>query len=229
MDTTHMEYTAEDLIAHKLQRAGLLIAKPKFDREGTDLIALMEVKDGAKFCRIQCKGRSLINSKSSSVKIPKKYTTDSFIVFLYIDDGDVNSTHLFTFFVEDIKTWKLKKEDEYILNFTKANFQTILKDKIYSSDTIDKIKFRISRANIKAEVNIILPFFQMQAYAYTSKSKNIIYEDANKEVRIEKNQLGRFDTIIKDKHSDVESIGTQCPGKPEEYNYDPTTDTWNAN
>lgn len=34
MDTTLMEYTAEDLIAHKLQRAGILISKPKFDREG---------------------------------------------------------------------------------------------------------------------------------------------------------------------------------------------------
>jgi len=224
-----MEYTAEDLIAHKLQRAGLLIAKPKFDREGTDLIALMEVKDGAKFCRIQCKGRSLINSKSSSVKIPKKYTTDSFVVFLYIDDGDVNNTHLFTFFVEDIKTWELKKEDEYILNFTKVNFQTILENNIFSSGTADKIKLIIGRANIKAELNLILPSLQMQAHAYTSKNKNIIYEDANKEVRTEKNKFGRFDIIIKDKHFDVESIGAQCPGNPEEYNYDPTTDTWSAN
>ncbi len=49
MDTTLMEYTAEDLIAHKLQRAGILISKPKFDREGTDLIALMVVKGGAAF------------------------------------------------------------------------------------------------------------------------------------------------------------------------------------
>lgn len=73
MDTTLMEYTAEDLIAHKLQRAGILISKPKFDREGTDLIALMEVKGGAIFCRIQCKGRSLIKSESSSIKIPQKY------------------------------------------------------------------------------------------------------------------------------------------------------------
>lgn len=47
MDTTHIAYTAEDLIAHKLQRYGLLVAKPKFDQSGTDLIALDEVKDGA--------------------------------------------------------------------------------------------------------------------------------------------------------------------------------------
>ena len=73
MDTTHMEYTSEDLISHKLQRSGILISKPKFDREGTDLIALMQVKDGTRFCRIQCKGRSLVNSSSSSIEIPKEY------------------------------------------------------------------------------------------------------------------------------------------------------------
>ena len=56
----HVNYTQkgtrqdlDDFLAHKLQRSGLLVAKPKFDRDGTDLIALMEVADGAKFCRIQ--------------------------------------------------------------------------------------------------------------------------------------------------------------------------------
>jgi hypothetical protein len=32
MDTAKIEYTAEDLIAHYLQKNGLLVAKPKFDR-----------------------------------------------------------------------------------------------------------------------------------------------------------------------------------------------------
>ena len=50
MDPSVMEYTAEDLIAHKLTRSGFLVAKPRFDQEGADLLAFLKVKDGAKFC-----------------------------------------------------------------------------------------------------------------------------------------------------------------------------------
>ncbi|HEY5866461.1 MAG TPA: hypothetical protein VI542_13090, partial [Candidatus Tectomicrobia bacterium] len=82
MDTTVMEYTAEDLITHKLLRAKIFVAKPKFDLEGADLLALLNVSDGAKFCRIQCKGRSLVHSPTSQVEIPKGYVTGGFIVFL---------------------------------------------------------------------------------------------------------------------------------------------------
>ena len=42
----------------RLLDAGLLVAKPKFDINGTDLLVFAEMKDGVKFCRIQCKGRS---------------------------------------------------------------------------------------------------------------------------------------------------------------------------
>ena len=80
MDTTHLEYTAEDLISHKLMQAGLLVAKPKFDREGTDLLALLQMADGVKFCRIQCKGRSIKDS-NSNIKIPTSYVTNGFVLF----------------------------------------------------------------------------------------------------------------------------------------------------
>ena len=88
MDTTKLEYTAEDLIAHVLQRSGLLVAKPKFDREGADLLAFAELADGVKFCRIQCKGRTIINSISTNIKIPKSYVSPSFVLFLFIDSGE---------------------------------------------------------------------------------------------------------------------------------------------
>lgn len=78
MDTTKLEYTAEDLIAHTLQRSGILIAKPKFDREGAGLLAFAELADGVKFCRIQCKGRTLIDS-NSSIKIPTFYVSPSLV------------------------------------------------------------------------------------------------------------------------------------------------------
>lgn len=87
-DTTIMEYTAEDLIAHKLQRSGLLVAKPKFDHDGADLLVLLDVKDNAKFCRVQCKGRSLRTRKHTEVLIPRKYATNGFVVFVFVETGE---------------------------------------------------------------------------------------------------------------------------------------------
>ncbi len=74
MDTSILEKNAEAYISHKLLRHGLLVAKPMCDQSGTDLILFAEIADGVKFCRIQSKGRSLVNS-ASSIKIPKDYVT----------------------------------------------------------------------------------------------------------------------------------------------------------
>jgi hypothetical protein len=67
MSTSSLEHIAEDLISHALQRQGILVAKPKFDHDGADLLALLDVSDGAKFCRIQCKGRSFVKGKKSGI------------------------------------------------------------------------------------------------------------------------------------------------------------------
>lgn len=47
MDTSVLENIAEDRISHELQRHELLVAKPKSDRSGTDLIVLAEMTDEA--------------------------------------------------------------------------------------------------------------------------------------------------------------------------------------
>ena len=70
MDTKVLEMIAECLISAHLQDAGMLVAKPKFDSKGTDLLAFVKMDDGVKFCRIQCKGRCLDNS-NSYIAIPK--------------------------------------------------------------------------------------------------------------------------------------------------------------
>lgn len=164
MDTTHLEYTAEDLIAHKLQRYGLLVAKPKFDRDGADLIALISVADGAKFCRIQCKGRSLKTCNNSNVKVPADYITDAFFVFLYIDICD-NNTHIFCFSADDIKTnWNLKTEKDkakeyYVLNIYKNSFldssnSSNLLEFSFTSAKIESIKKVIKKSNSKKEIKL---------------------------------------------------------------------------
>ncbi|MEJ0039353.1 MAG: hypothetical protein WDO68_25425 [Gammaproteobacteria bacterium] len=120
-----MEYTAEDLVSHRLQRVGVLVAKPKFDQLGTDLIGLVGVTDNAKFCRIQCKGRSLLNSPTARVEIPRGYASDAFVAFLYVDTGNPTETHLFCFTGDDIRKWKGDAEN-YCLNISRSTFVTEL-------------------------------------------------------------------------------------------------------
>ena len=147
IDTTHLEYTAEDLIAHKLQKNDFLVAKPKFDRDGTDLIILLSVKDGAKLGRVQCKGRSLINSSKTNVKIPVEYVLGAFFVFLYLDSGD-DKTHLFVFLTKDIKQWS-KYNKNYVLNINKKWFNGKSLNKLspfsFNQDTLNKMKAIIKK------------------------------------------------------------------------------------
>ncbi len=118
MDTSVLEHVAEDLISHELQQHGLLVAKPKFDKLGTDLIAFRDMNDGVKFCRIQCKGRSLKSSKSSNIRIPKDYVTDGFFVILFLDTDE--RRELYIFFPEDIRNWKCSK-DCFQLSFSRPS------------------------------------------------------------------------------------------------------------
>ena len=127
MDTKHLETTAEDFISHKLQRAGMLVAKPKFDREGTDLLVFLDMGDGVKFCRIQCKGRSLHGS-ISHVEIPFSYVTNAFVLILYIETGQFNNNpYLYCFFASDIQCWRKTDDNQYGLSLNHSNFESKLK------------------------------------------------------------------------------------------------------
>lgn len=172
MDTIYLEYISEDFIAHKLQRGGLLVAKPKFDRDGADLIALMEVADGAKFGRIQCKGRTLISSNNSNVTIPKEYVKGAFFVFLYVDIGD-SEPYIFCFSAEEIiRYWKLKTEQKsqkqiYYLGISKGSFLNSDKESNFlrfslTNDRIDQIKEIIEKSNSKEEIELFNLLKQQQ-------------------------------------------------------------------
>jgi hypothetical protein len=150
-----MEYTAEDLIAHKLTRSKILIAKPKFDQEGADLLALLEVKDGAKFCRIQCKGRSLLDSsKRTSVTVPQDYVTDGFILLLFIEMGEwEETTQLFCFLGDEIRSkWHLNNK-KYRLTVTKNKLEKELKEFRFNSQRIQQIEIVIRNVDVKTEFN----------------------------------------------------------------------------
>lgn len=155
IDTAIMEYTAEDLIAHKLQRAGILVAKPKFDQDGADLLALLDVKDNAKFCRIQCKGRSLASSKRTNVKIPNIYASDGFVLFLFIETGHKDQTYLYCFFGKDIRNLWKRQGDCFVLNISARSFESELSAFLFDNHKVDEIIKTIINMNVTGEFNLM--------------------------------------------------------------------------
>ncbi len=150
VDTRMKEYTAEDLITYKLQRSDVYVAKPKFDTDGTDLFAMLRVESGTgfifKYCRVQCKYRSLVGSGKNVVDIPESYVKPDFIVFLYVEDGDIAENHLFCFLWEDIRgnssPWSFRG-DHFILSIDISNFKKTLRRYVFDQTKVDRIKQQI--------------------------------------------------------------------------------------
>jgi len=104
----------------------IITATPDVDINGADLLAIMKVQDGAKFARIQCKGRTLTSQESkTSITIKKSYVTGTFTLLLNIFCPYNRTEHLFCFFAYDIKgrqdLWKITKS-EYRLSLYGKTF-----------------------------------------------------------------------------------------------------------
>ena len=220
-DTTRMEHMAEDLISHKLLRSDIVVAKPKVDMCGADLIAFLKVSDdGAKFCRIQCKGRSVKNkNRNSNVKIYESYLGETFVVCLFIDDGDPDKTHLFVFFSKDIRNnWQYKeKNKEYVLNFSKDNFSYKLDSFCFNDEKIKYIKIIIQESDIEKEMKFFLP------KATNIDNDSFVIDMPADKIVVKKGKYGINQSIIINKLTEVQSSGPACPGDPKDYEFNGCT------
>ena len=176
MDTSTLENIAEDFISHKLQQQGLLVAKPKSDRLGTDLLVFAEIADGVKFCRIQNKGRSLINSKSSHIEIPKDYVTNGFLVFLYLELTH-ESCDLYVFFPKDIMGWNQTPKNEYQLNFSASNVKDKLNPYLFDSSKVKLIENLILGAETHGEFRgLVYGILKSTLPSFKSNAKGTVTE-----------------------------------------------------
>ena len=148
MDTSHLENTAEDLVAHRLQKGGFFVAKPKFDLAGTDLIAFVHMKDGVKFSRAQCKGRTVDNA--SNVNIPADYVTKGFVIFLYLIDS-TREDWLYCFFASDIESWTRNATGEYVLNIPRDSHETKFARFLVTPDRLTALRILIENAEMHGE------------------------------------------------------------------------------
>lgn len=157
MDNSQLEKEAESLISSRLQKGGILVAKPSFDIQGSDLLAFVHLDDNARFCRVQCKGRSVENG-DSNINVPADYVTRSFILFVYLKDGIYENENLYCFFSEDIReSWKISKNGkEYIIHIPRASFDKKLSSFKITSERMKSIAQRIALSDIDVEFSRFL-------------------------------------------------------------------------
>jgi hypothetical protein len=154
LDTSHLEKTAEGKIASELQAAGLLVAKPKFDQKGTDLLVFAEMKDGVKFCRAQCKGRSVVK-RASNVILEPNYVTPGFICFLYVKAKD--GQRIYFFLGSEIELWEKNRIGKYYLHISRTDYETSLSKHVLDESKIQLIRTVILAAETSGEFRRLFP------------------------------------------------------------------------
>jgi len=137
-DNKNLEMVAENLIAHFLQRHGILMAKPCFDQDGGDLIAMTN-DSGVRFCRIQSKGRTVLPGKGSNVLVKHEYVRPSFILCLYIEDNSFDQLNLFVFFHEQIQQWPTTKDGHFKLELNQESWISDLEPFKIKKETVQRI------------------------------------------------------------------------------------------
>lgn len=142
-------------VSAKLMQNGIITAHPDVDINGADLLAIMKISDGARFARIQCKGRTIKQKNTScSIKIKKEYATGTFTCILNIQYLHDNSEHLFCFFVNDIRNrpdlWK-EKSDYFSLALYGSTFRTKFDLFYFNESRIKALKEIIEKSEINKE------------------------------------------------------------------------------
>lgn len=199
-DTIFIGTNVENYVAYKLYKFEILVAKPYFDRNGADLLALRKVDKEAKFIRIQSKGRTIKDSQTSSLEIPKYYVDDDFVIFLHIEIDQVddeNDTYFYCFFSNEITKWKSDNENYklYIPNkfYEKDNFKACLFNKEKAYKIIDIIE----SANVEESFNKYINNFDRMLESFISmwEKSNILPDTDALEVltELDFNQTSLFE------------------------------------
>lgn len=203
MENKPLEEQAENFIKSQLVKFDFKVTKPSFDKKGADLIIIDNIDKGkTRFLIVQCKGRS-VKESTTSVKIPKSYVEDNFILFLYTVDDNKNDL-LFLFFAEDIRDWS-NNNNEYKLNFNHQKLESnYFTEKIFNRKLSKKVQLLLSKTEIKNYTSLIIDgiFLEkaidktIQTYSEIWPDKKFIKPDLNSVI---KNILESYDKFKTEK------------------------------
>ncbi|WP_282142802.1 hypothetical protein [Cellulophaga baltica] len=156
MDSKPLEEQAENHLKSQLLRFDFKIAKPSFDKLGSDLLIVDSIKsDKTRFLIIQSKGRTLTKNRSSNIQIPKKYLADNFVVFLYTIDEEKNES-LFMFTSADIESWNYNK-GKFTLSFNSDKISSYyFSEKLFDNRLAKKLKEALIKVKVKNYTSVII-------------------------------------------------------------------------
>lgn len=156
MDNKPLEEQAENYLKSQLAKFDFNLAKPSFDKFGSDLIVVDKINaEKTKILLVQSKGRTLNNDNFSNVKIPEQYVKKNFVLFIYIID-ETKEESLFMFNSKDIKKWNLKDKN-YQLNFNKKKVLTnYFSDKKFNQKLAQDLDKILKESEIKSYTSIII-------------------------------------------------------------------------
>jgi hypothetical protein len=160
MDNKPLEMQAESLIQHNLIKHGLLVTKPFFDKEGTDLLIVKDLSEKTTpIIKVQCKGRTV--KKASNVTIPVKYVKENFVVFLYVQEDETKNDFLYAFFQDDINAWQAQGSDFQLVIPKDFQCREYFKERKFTGEAIFKIenillKQAVSQQITKTDYSIII-------------------------------------------------------------------------
>lgn len=161
-------------VSNKLLENEIITAHPDVDINGADLLAIMKVKDGARFARIQCKGRTIERKdRTCSINIKKKYVTGTFTCIVNVRYFHDNTDHLFCFFVHDIKSRSdLWREDskEYKLTLYGNTFQSKLDLFQFTESRVNVLKEIIEQSDIDKEFHYVFGKMEVTLPPYIFKN-----------------------------------------------------------
>jgi hypothetical protein len=207
-DNKPLEEQAENYVKSQLLKFDFNVMKPSFDKMGSDLIIIDNLKkQNTRLLKVQSKGRT-IGDKNTNVKIPKTYVQNDFILFIYAIDSEKNES-CFLFFPEDIKQWKTNGE-EYVIYFNDSKILTdYFQDRLFNHRLADQIWNLLLMTEIKKYTSVIIDgIFLEKAIIQTIQTYQEIWPDK----KFCKPELNRVIEIILNQydHFKSEKKGINC-------------------
>ncbi|MCG2419369.1 hypothetical protein K8089_10070 [Aequorivita sp. F47161] len=154
MDNKPIEELGESFIKSRLLKFDFdTHSELSYDKDGTDLIITQKVDNTTlSYIKIQSKARKL--NKSTSVRIPKSYVNENFVLFIYIIDHE-KKEYLYCFFEDDYTIFK-EKENEYVLNISYSTFAKKLSNHTFDKSKADRLKALFEKFKKKSFTTLII-------------------------------------------------------------------------
>ena len=193
IDPQQVESAAQDHIASILARHNMLVAIPKFDKKGADLLILYGYETSkTAILRVQSKGRTFGEDGRARVEIPKRYVTENFVLFCcFVDPSSIKTL---VFFNDDLEKYP-EKDGKIEISFYQKTIQdyALLEFSTLKADRIKEILRRIDSAK---EIQMVLQSEFEPPHVEFGEGDTIYQQELNNNAQLFVQKDKRFGTLV---------------------------------